>query len=308
MKIINPLYDVAFKYLMQNNRIAKKVISTLLECEVMELVIEQQEIVTVDGARGLKLYRLDFSAIILTPEGTKQKVLIELQKSKLPANLLRFRTYLGNSYIKRDVFKDKFGNEQERAYPIISIYILGYNVKDIPYLAVSIDNKITDTVTKKEVSLESDFVALLTHQTRIIQIRRLSDKRKSRLEQFLTIFNQAWVTSDNYILELQEIPEGFQDVVNHLGKPVHDEAFRQRLSGEKEIDDIFKNQEAALARAEEALKTSKEQEAKAKQEALEAKTSLSNVVRHLLKIDTPIEQIIQITGLTKEAIETIKKA
>ena len=57
MKIANPIYDTAFKYLMQNNRIAKKVLSTLLECEVMELTIEQQEVVVVDESRGLKLYR-----------------------------------------------------------------------------------------------------------------------------------------------------------------------------------------------------------------------------------------------------------
>ncbi|MEM9848848.1 MAG: hypothetical protein AAF847_13255, partial [Bacteroidota bacterium] len=81
MKIINPLYDYAFKYLMQNNRIAKKVLSTLLECEVLELSIEQQEIVLVDETKGLRLYRLDFSALILDELGNKKKVLIELQKS-----------------------------------------------------------------------------------------------------------------------------------------------------------------------------------------------------------------------------------
>lgn len=31
MKIINPLYDRAFKYLMENERLAKKVISVLLD-------------------------------------------------------------------------------------------------------------------------------------------------------------------------------------------------------------------------------------------------------------------------------------
>ena len=123
MKIINPLYDYAFKYLMQNNRIAKKVLSTLLECEVVELFVEQQEIVAVDEARNLKLFRLDFSAIIINEQGERQKVLIELQKSKLPTNHLRFRTYLGENYTKSETFINDLGVEETRVYPIISIYI-----------------------------------------------------------------------------------------------------------------------------------------------------------------------------------------
>ncbi|MEM6700089.1 MAG: hypothetical protein AAF599_16925 [Bacteroidota bacterium] len=55
MKIVNLLYDYAFKYLMQEERMAKKVLSVLLECEVLELSIEQQELIVVDESKGLKL-------------------------------------------------------------------------------------------------------------------------------------------------------------------------------------------------------------------------------------------------------------
>ncbi|MEM7659971.1 MAG: hypothetical protein AAF399_27915, partial [Bacteroidota bacterium] len=114
MKIVNPLYDLAFKYLMQHDRIAKKVLSVLLECEILELTLSQQEMVAVSDQYGVKLYRLDFSAIIVDENGQQQKVLIELQKSKLPTHALRFRSYLGQNYAKKDA-----------PYPIISIYILG---------------------------------------------------------------------------------------------------------------------------------------------------------------------------------------
>ena len=313
MKIVNPLYDHAFKYLMQNNRLAKKVIATLLGCEVLELVIEQQEIVTVHESRGLKLYRLDFSAVIVNALGKKQKVLIELQKSKLPTNLLRFRTYLGENYTKREAYVDAQGDERERAYPIISIYILGYNVVDIPYLAVSIDNKITNTVTEEEVEVKSDFIDLLTHTTKVIQIRRLSDKRQTNLERFLTIFNQTWVTKENYILDLKEIPEEFKDIVNHLGVPVHDDAFREKLRGEKEIEDIFKAQEAKLARKEAALEVANQQiieerklkEAAKEREQIAKERELATkyqFAQYLLKMNTPILEIIKMTGLSEQAI------
>lgn len=37
MQIVNPLYDKAFKYLMENERLAKKVISVILDEEIEEL-------------------------------------------------------------------------------------------------------------------------------------------------------------------------------------------------------------------------------------------------------------------------------
>ncbi|MEM1123294.1 MAG: hypothetical protein AAGJ18_22830 [Bacteroidota bacterium] len=299
MKIINPIYDHAFKYLMQNNRIAKKVLSTLLECEVVELVVEQQEMITVDESRGFKLYRLDFSAIIINEEGQKQKVLIELQKSKLPTNLIRFRSYLGESYTKKEVVTNALGAEENKVYPIISIYILGYNVVDIPYLAVNIDNKITNAVTKKEVKVASDFINLLTHKTRIIQVRRLQAKRKSRLERFLLLFNQAWITADKFILELEEIPEEFNDIVNYLRGPVQDEAFRKKLRGEEEIDDIFRNQEAQLLRQQEALLVAKHNEAIAKEQVQAMQIKFA---RHLLEQKTPIGEIVRLTGLEADIV------
>jgi len=37
MKIAYPLYDHAFKYLMSNDRLAKKVLSTIMDKEILEL-------------------------------------------------------------------------------------------------------------------------------------------------------------------------------------------------------------------------------------------------------------------------------
>lgn len=254
MKIINPLYDNAFKYLMQNNRIAKKVLSVLLDCEVLELTIEQQEVIAIDEVRSLRLYRLDFSAVIINEYGEEQRVLIELQKSKLPSNYLRFRTYLGESYTKKEVVTNEKGEEDTKIYPIISIYILGYNVVDIPYLAINIDNKITNTVTKEEIEVKSDFIDLLTHKTKVIQVRRLSENRRTRLEQFLMLFNQSWITSDKFILDLKEMPQDFDDIVKYLQQPVNDLAFRNKLKAEDEIDEIFGKQEAALMEAKQLAK------------------------------------------------------
>ena len=109
MKIVNPLYDKAFKFLMQNNRLAKKVLSVILDQEISELSLSQQETIAPDEKRLFTLFRLDFKAVILTPENTKQTVLIELQKSKFSTDIQRFRNYLGMNYMhsETETIQDK---------------------------------------------------------------------------------------------------------------------------------------------------------------------------------------------------------
>ena len=119
MKIINPLYDKAFKYLMEHEKYAKKVLSIILDTEIEDLTLSQQETVAPDEKRGLTLFRLDFKAVIKKRDGTKHKVLIELQKSKFSTDIRRFRAYLGASYLDKGpakVAEDhvKYVNSQER--------------------------------------------------------------------------------------------------------------------------------------------------------------------------------------------------
>ena len=86
MKIINPLYDKAFKYLMENNKLAKKVLSVILDVEVMEVALCQQETLVPNQIRGLIMFRLDFKAVIKEADGSKKTVLNEIVGEKgLPA-------------------------------------------------------------------------------------------------------------------------------------------------------------------------------------------------------------------------------
>ena len=60
MKIVNPLYDKVFKYLMENERFAKRILELILEVEVLELTLSSQETIVADEKRFLTLFRLDF--------------------------------------------------------------------------------------------------------------------------------------------------------------------------------------------------------------------------------------------------------
>ena len=84
--IANPVYDVVFKYMMEDNEVAKLLVSEIIGEDVISLKPNPQEF-TVEkvavGSSSITVYRLDFSAQIKTPDGTKL-VLIEMQKSSFP--------------------------------------------------------------------------------------------------------------------------------------------------------------------------------------------------------------------------------
>ncbi|MBP8239996.1 MAG: hypothetical protein KAX50_08550 [Saprospiraceae bacterium] len=317
MQIANPLYDHAFKYLMSNDKLARKVLSVILEKEVLELELSQQEVVVEDEERRFTLYRLDFKAVILDENGRKETVLIELQKSKLPTNVLRFRNYLGLAYThKIKVKHPETQVEQDSALPIISIYILGYNVEDIPHVAIKVNHSIIDMSSREELDLQSDFIDLLTHTTCILQVRRLPKQRRSRIEQFLTLFNQAWVMEEKYILDLQEVPEGFEDIAEYLQRPLQEEEIRAKLRAEEEVEAIFAQQEAenaylkrvaqeAKAREKEA-KAREEEERRQKESALEqARESIIKLARVLLRTGMPLKEVALETGLSEDEVQAL---
>ena len=280
MKIINPLYDLAFKYLMQNERYAKRVLSIILETEVYDVHLEQQETILNEDERKLKLFRLDFRATLKDEKGITRTVLIELQKSKYSTDIERFRNYLGMSYLsKYPTYKDinddmDVVSEPQSKYhghPIITIYILGYKIEDLPYLAVTVNRDVIDSVTKQKIKESSSFIEHLTHRSHILQVERLPEERRSKLEQFMSFFNQAWCSSGSkYILELQDIPGGFEDMAEYLSAALQDDEFRRKLEAEDQIDRAFQDKEQQYLQSEKMRIEAEKQKIEAEKREMEA--------------------------------------
>ena len=81
MIIANPIYDVVFKYLLEDIEIARELLSTILGEEVVSLDVKPQETAIENTASSVSILRFDFKAIIKTKTGEHKKVLIELQKA-----------------------------------------------------------------------------------------------------------------------------------------------------------------------------------------------------------------------------------
>lgn len=78
---------------MEDNEIAKEVIGTIIDEDVIELILKPQENTFQMKEFVFTVLRMDFHAVIRTKEGTKT-VIIEMQKGKYFEDLQRFRTKL----------------------------------------------------------------------------------------------------------------------------------------------------------------------------------------------------------------------
>ncbi len=118
MVIANPIYDVVFKKMMENDKVAKFFIGTLLEQTIETVEVKPQEFTYTDELAGLAVFRIDFIATIKTESGESKKILIEIQKAKNQIDLMRFRNYLAEQYKKEDDV-----NGKKMILPITTIYI-----------------------------------------------------------------------------------------------------------------------------------------------------------------------------------------
>ena len=75
--IANPIYDVAFKFLMEGKKVAKILLSALLKKEILELEMHRHEYTSMEQTR-ISLFRIDFSARLHEADGSEHLVLIEL--------------------------------------------------------------------------------------------------------------------------------------------------------------------------------------------------------------------------------------
>jgi len=246
VQIANPIYDVVFKYLMEDNAIAKLMVSTIIGEEVVELEPKPQEYTIdkedIDGTgKLLTVYRLDFTAKIKIDEGYKL-VLIELQKASVPTDIFRFRSYLGKQYGKKDNSAVTDDGELE-PLQIYAIYILGKDLEVCDTPVLRIYPNVIDVATQKVVEVKNKFIEALNHKCWIVQISCLKQRRRNELEQLLSVFDQANSTSDNHILNVREddFPEKFRAIIRRLKMAAGSPEVKKRMEIEDEHLIYIKN-------------------------------------------------------------------
>jgi hypothetical protein len=248
MVIANPIYDVVFKRMMENNKVAKFFIGTLLEQTIETVTVKPQEFTYTDELAGLAVFRLDFIATIKTESGELKKVLIEIQKAKNQIDLMRFRNYLGEQYKKENTI-----DGEKVILPITTIYILGFNLPEILTSCLKVERNYKDLIDKTKLETKSDFVEKLTHDSFIVQVDRITGSYKTRLDKLLSVFEQTNFVDSNKITkeflhdaDIEEV-KIITEILHHSGTNPKE---RKEIENEQEawrtVNAMFEDKEKEL--------------------------------------------------------------
>jgi hypothetical protein len=258
VRIANPIYDVVFKYLLDDEKVARLVLSALLGKEVLELQFRPTEVhheaARPDGTQLLVL-RMDFAATVRLEGGGRKLVLIEIQKARSAWDVQRFRRYLGSNYASpENVYLDPDGKQQ--ALPIVTIYFLGEGLECVDVPVLKVNRHYLDVATGDEVRITDPFVEALTHDSIVVQINRLKDRRRTELERLLEVFDQGRASrSDPHLLDILEenFPERHREVLRRLMRAGAEQEVRDKMDVEDDILAAFQDQARESADLRQAL-------------------------------------------------------
>ena len=250
MLVANPIYDVVFKYLMEDERIARTILSALLKTEVLEVHVRRNEY-SDKSRESLSIFRIDFGATIRNENGERQTILIEIQKTWVDSELLRFRRYLGVQYDNKENMEGTGRNAH--ALPMVAVYLLGHTVGTIEAPVVYVDHQVYDYDRNVvEGGINDPFVESLTHNSIIVQIPRLHGKINNRLDKVLSIFDQSRVLSSKDQQTINIDPAFYGDdtdmepILRRLMEASCDSDVRREMDVEDEFFSVLKNRETEI--------------------------------------------------------------
>ena len=178
MIVANPIYDIVFKYLMEDERIARTILSALLKKDVVAVEIRPHEY-SDESRDSLSVFRIDFGATIRESDGKERKINIIVKKVRLTdepsffiisviEGLVIQTKYIGIKGITLDrLISDKYyktlnlfhqmyqiGNDKHELTQFESIYS---NDEDLFYILNFLES-INNSDIKKEMLKEDEYV------------------------------------------------------------------------------------------------------------------------------------------------------
>ena len=257
LTVANPIYDIVFKYLMEDERIAKTLLSALLKKNVVDVNVRRHEY-TNGNRDNISMFRIDFAATIEEEDGKRHLVLIELQKTWLETETLRFRQYLAMHYSNQEnIIKED--NPMGYAIPMIAIYILGHRIGNVNVPVIYCNKTVTNYEGEPVThGLPHPFVESLNHDSIFVQIPLLKGRFNNRLEEVLSIFDQSKKSATNrQVLTIDD--DQYKDdadmmhIVHRLLSAASDAELRQTMNVEDEYYSAIENRDTAIMKRDEKI-------------------------------------------------------
>ena len=309
MIIANPIYDIVFKYLLEDLDIVRGLLSAILKEEIISLQASPQETIMEIADQSIAIFKLDFKALIKTPSGPPKKVLLELQKAKHLFDIMRFRRYLGDNYRKQDPVV----NEPESPYgpplEIVTIYFLGFKLENVTVPVLKVGHRYEDAISGQTLpgSIREEFVNLLTHESYVIQIPRLEVRLRNHLEEVLQVFCQDDVMEDEHKINVRQDPTNplAKKMVERLNRAVSTEEVRRVMDLEDDLErTFFRLLTEGILKAEKELKEKAEKNTQKLVD--EAKKEAKKQAKEEAKEEAKKEAKKEVDAAEKKAEQAIK--
>lgn len=298
INVANPIYDSVFKFLMEDERIAKTILSALLKEEVLSVEIRRHEH-TNTTRDSLSMFRIDFAAKVRDEKGNEKLILIELQKSWLETETLRFRQYLGAQYpTPENIVKE--GENEGFAAPMVAIYLLGHRVGKVEKPVVYVKHNAYDyegQVVKD--TMKDPFIGSLIHDSIIVQIPLLHGQINNHLDKVLSVFDQSHRDKKNrQVIVLDESKYEDDDemlyLLRRLTAATANAELRMDMNVEDEYFSAIENRDTELMLN--------------KQKMEEMSNQLKAMAQTMLDNGMSIEVIAQAMGKETEEVKSLLQA
>lgn len=318
MEIANPIYDVVFKFMLEDLETARLFLSGMLEVDILEISFSPQELMPSSTKPqrnppkvakrkkqehdfSMRPMRLDFVAKIRSAEHGERLVIIELQKVRLLSDIMRFRRYLGLQYSNESntyQSTNKKGNIVRNALPIYSVYFLGDrldNIEGVPVLGIH--RSYINLGNQEMLDQKDPFVESLTHDCRIVIIPDLPGHQSTELEQMLMIFDQTNATENGQTLELDKsgYPPKYEQLFRRLEKAAQSVEVRKVMDEEDDWLVEYRYWDMNTERANQKLE-------KAIIDRDEERRQKATAIKNLLSKGMSVEEVAQIFGIDTEEV------
>jgi hypothetical protein len=275
------------------------------------VAVEMRRNEYTNGVRdNISMFRIDFGAHVKEPDGTIRLVLIELQKTWLETETLRFRQYLGAQYSNPENVPSE-NNKDGYAIPMVAIYLLGHRVGDINVPVLYVKHKAYDydgnVVTD---GIPDPFVESLIHDSIIVQIPLLHGQVNNRLEKVLSVFDQSQKNgSDRHVLNVNDTPfdddDDMQYLLRRLLMAAANAQLRQEMNVEDEYFKALEDRDTALMMKDKKLAEQAEQLEQDKAELEQNKAQLRTMALLLSNSGMSVEEIAKSVGMSQDQVKLL---
>lgn len=314
LSVTNPIYDAPFKYLMEDERIAKIILSALLKKNVVAVEMRPHEYTNKNKDYQVAMFRVDFAATVREEDEhgvvKDHHVLVEVQKTWIETETLRFRRYLGTHYSDENNMKVD-GKKGKYALPMVAVYLLGHRVGNIEEPIFYCNHKVLDyDGNEVTAGIPDPFVESLTHDSIIVQIPLLHELVNGRLKKVLSVFDQTFADPcDKQLIKLNEADyQGDKDmeyILRKLTSATVDADLRKDMDVEDEYYSVLESRDTTIMNMDKRIKQQKSLLDEQQSQLDEQRQQLANFARAMANNGMNEEQIAKATGVELAVIHSL---